>query len=98
MMIVHQGLGGIGILTGILLVALTSFGLKFILPIILTFSSGIFEDFHNSLSAKLRLFLQIVAASTAIVLTHAIVTYLVTPEKPTFQIIQSFYIYNITPI
>lgn len=68
--------GGIGILAGILLLALTSFGLKFIFPIILAFISGIFEDFHNSLSAKLRLLLQVVAASTAVTLTHAVVTYL----------------------
>ena len=68
--------GGIGILGGILFLILLPFGLKFLLPVILSFASGIFEDFHNSLSPKLRLFLQILAALSAVWLTGAVVTYL----------------------
>lgn len=68
--------GGIGILGGILFLILTSFGLKFLFPIILAFASGIFEDFHNSLSPKLRLLLQVLAALSAVWLTGAVVTYL----------------------
>jgi len=68
--------GGIGILAGIFLSVFTVFGIKFIVSVILAFASGIFEDFHNSLSARLRLFLQIIAAAMAIWLTDAVVTYL----------------------
>jgi len=68
--------GGIGILAGMFLLALVPLGLKFLLSIILAFFSGIFEDFHNSLSPKMRLFLQLIAAMSAVVLTDAIVTYL----------------------
>ena len=68
--------GGIGILAGILLSLLSVFGIKFILSVVLAFASGIFEDFHNSLSARLRLFLQVIAAIMAIWLTDAVVTYL----------------------
>ena len=68
--------GGIGILVGTILTVLSVFGVQFILSVILAFASGIFEDFHNSLSAKLRLFLQIIAAALAIWLTGAVVTYL----------------------
>jgi UDP-N-acetylmuramyl pentapeptide phosphotransferase/UDP-N-acetylglucosamine-1-phosphate transferase len=46
------------------------------LPLTLAFISGIFEDFHNSLSPKVRLFLQVLAAFSAIWFTNAVVTYL----------------------
>lgn len=68
--------GGIGILLGMMLVMLLPFGIKFLLSIILAFISGIFEDFHNSLSPKFRLSLQILAALSAVFLTNAVVTYL----------------------
>ena len=68
--------GGIGIFVALGLLSFTSFGLKLIPSIILAFASGIFEDFHNSLSPKLRLLLQIVAATVAIWLTNSVVTYL----------------------
>lgn len=68
--------GGIGIILGIFFITLFPLGLNFILPITLAFFSGIFEDFHNSLSARRRLFLQILAALSAIWLTGSVVTYL----------------------
>ena len=68
--------GGIGILLGMLLIVFLPFGLKFLLSIILAFISGIFEDFHNSLSPMVRLSLQILAALSAVFLTNAVVTYL----------------------
>lgn len=68
--------GGIGIILGMFFITLFPFGLNFILPLTLAFFSGIFEDFHNSLSARRRLFLQILAALSAIWLTGSIVTYL----------------------
>jgi len=68
--------GGIGLFLASMLLLLSSFGLKFVIPILFAFVSGIFEDFHNSLSPKLRLFLQFIAAATAIWLTDAVVTYL----------------------
>ena len=68
--------GGIGILTGLGLILMGGFGIKLIPSIILAFFSGIFEDFHNSLSPQMRLFLQFIAALTAIILTNSVVTYL----------------------
>jgi len=68
--------GGIGILAGISLLILMPLGLKFIFSIFLAFLSGIFEDFHNSLTPKLRLFLQLIAAIVVVWLTHSVVTYL----------------------
>ena len=68
--------GGIGILSGILLLLAIPFGLKFLPSIFLAFISGIFEDFHNSLSPKLRLLLQLLAAISAVMLTNSVVTYL----------------------
>ncbi len=47
-----------------------------LLPLTLAFISGILEDFHNSLTPKARLFLQILAAFSAIWSTNAVVTYL----------------------
>ena len=68
--------GGIGIILGIFFITLFPLGSSFILPLTLAFFSGIFEDFHNSLSARRRLFLQILAALSAIWLTGSVVTYL----------------------
>ena len=68
--------GGIGILAGMMLLLISSFGSKFIIPIFFAFASGIFEDFHNSLSPKLRLLLQLIAAIVAVWLTNSVVTYL----------------------
>ena len=68
--------GGIGILAGILFVTLTPFGFKLLLPVLFAFLSGIFEDLHNSLSPRFRLFLQLIAAGSAVWLTGSVVTYL----------------------
>ena len=68
--------GGIGIFTGLSLIIMGGFGIKLIPSIIFAFFSGIFEDYHNSLSPKIRLFLQFIAAITAIILTNSVVTYL----------------------
>jgi UDP-N-acetylmuramyl pentapeptide phosphotransferase/UDP-N-acetylglucosamine-1-phosphate transferase len=68
--------GGIVIILGMFLLMFFPFGFKFIIPLTLAFVSGIFEDFHNSLSPKIRLVLQILAALSAIWFTDAVVTYL----------------------
>ncbi|WP_373032809.1 glycosyltransferase family 4 protein [Sulfurovum sp.] len=68
--------GGLGIILGMFFITIFPLGLNFILPITLAFFSGIFEDFNNSLSARRRLFLQILAALSAIWLTGSVVTYL----------------------
>jgi UDP-N-acetylmuramyl pentapeptide phosphotransferase/UDP-N-acetylglucosamine-1-phosphate transferase len=68
--------GGIGILAGFVLLFGTPFGWKLMLPASLAFISGIFEDFHNSLSPRLRLLLQIIAALSVVWVTGAVVTYL----------------------
>ena len=68
--------GGLGIIPGMFFILLFPLGIKFILPLILAFFSGIFEDFHNSLSPRRRLSLQIIAALSAIWLTDSVVTYL----------------------
>lgn len=68
--------GGIGIILGMFTLLLFPLGFKFILPLVLAFLSGIFEDFNNSLSPKLRLSLQIIAALSAIWFTDSVVTYL----------------------
>jgi UDP-N-acetylmuramyl pentapeptide phosphotransferase/UDP-N-acetylglucosamine-1-phosphate transferase len=68
--------GGIGIVLGLLFFIFSPLGLKLLLPVFFAFLSGIFEDFHNSLSPRLRLGLQIIAALSAIWLTDSVVTYL----------------------
>ena len=68
--------GGIGILLGMLFLLYSPEGYKLLFPISLAFLSGIFEDFHNTLSPKLRLFLQVFAALIVIWLTDSVVTYL----------------------
>ncbi|MCK5537541.1 MAG: undecaprenyl/decaprenyl-phosphate alpha-N-acetylglucosaminyl 1-phosphate transferase [Bacteroidales bacterium] len=68
--------GGIGIIVALGLLVLTPFGLKLVPSLILAFLSGIFEDFHNSLSPKLRIVLQIIAAASAVWLTNSVVIYL----------------------
>jgi len=68
--------GGLGIMLGMFFILFFSLGVKVILPLIFAFLSGIFEDFHNSLSASHRLFLQILTALSAVWLTDSVVTYL----------------------
>lgn len=68
--------GGIGILLGMMLLIMTPLGWKLILSLLFSFLSGIFEDFHHSLSPKIRLSLQLLAALTAVLLTGSVVTYL----------------------
>jgi UDP-N-acetylmuramyl pentapeptide phosphotransferase/UDP-N-acetylglucosamine-1-phosphate transferase len=68
--------GGIGILAGLLPLLGIPGGWKLLLPGLLAFFSGILEDFHQSLSPKKRLLLQLFAASIAILLTGAVVRYL----------------------
>lgn len=68
--------GGFGIFAGMIIFIMTSIGIKLIIPALLAFLSGIFEDFHNSLSVRRRLILQIVAALIAVLFLDAVVTYL----------------------
>jgi len=68
--------GGIGIVLGMSFFILAPLGIKLLLPVVLAFLSGIFEDFHNSLSPRRRLGLQVIAALSAIWLTDSVVTYL----------------------
>jgi len=68
--------GGIGILIGMVFLLCTPMGWKLLFSILLAFLSGIFEDFHRSLSPKSRLILQFIAALSAVLLTGSVVTYL----------------------
>jgi len=69
--------GGIGIAVSLFFFILISpLGVKLLLPVVLAFLSGIFEDFHHSLTPKHRLALQLIAALSAVWLTDAVVTYL----------------------
>ncbi|WP_456403794.1 glycosyltransferase family 4 protein [Hydrogenimonas sp.] len=68
--------GGIGLMAGLLFLLFTPLGWKLLFSVSLAFLSGIFEDFHNALSPKIRLFLQLIAAFAAIFLTNAVVTYI----------------------
>jgi len=68
--------GGIGIVSGMFFFIFTPLGIKLLLPVFFAFLSGIFEDFHNSLSPKFRLSLQVMTALSAILLTGSVVTYL----------------------
>ncbi len=68
--------GGIGIIGGFILLLFSVFGIKLLIPTILAFISGIFEDFNNSLSARTRLILQAIAAVFGIYLLNAIILYL----------------------
>jgi len=68
--------GGFGIFAGMMIFLMTSIGIKLLLPALLAFLSGIFEDFHNSLSVRRRLFLQIIAALIAVLFLDTVVTYL----------------------
>ncbi len=61
---------------GLVFLLFTPLGWKLFLSVTLAFLSGIFEDFHRALSPKVRLVLQLVAASSGIFLTHAVVTYI----------------------
>ena len=68
--------GGLGILFGMIFLLFTPLGWKLLFSILLAFLSGIFEDFHNSLSPRKRLLLQLIAAISAVLLTGSVVTYL----------------------
>ncbi len=68
--------GGIGIALGLVFLLFTPLGWNLLISVTLAFLSGIFEDFHRSISPKVRLLLQLVAALSAIWLTNAVVTYL----------------------
>ena len=68
--------GGIGIVVALSLLVFMPFGLKLLPSIILAFISGIFEDFHNSLTPRIRILLQVIAAIVAIWFTQSVVTYL----------------------
>jgi len=68
--------GGLGILAGLSPLLILGGAWKFFFPGVLAFLSGIFEDFHQSLSPKKRLLLQLLAALAAIFLTGAVVRYL----------------------
>ncbi len=68
--------GGIGIFGGILLAFILPLWNKILFPSFLALISGVFEDFNHSLSPKTRLLLQVVAASSAVIVLGAVVTYL----------------------
>lgn len=68
--------GGIGIVVALGLLVLSPFGLKLLPSVVLAFISGIFEDFHNSLTPRIRILLQVIAAVVAIWFTQSVVTYL----------------------
>ena len=68
--------GGLGILAGLLPLLAVPGGWQVLLPSLLAFFSGILEDFHQSLSPRRRLALQLVAAFGAIVFSEAVVSYL----------------------
>jgi len=68
--------GGLGILVGMIFLLFTPLGWKLLFSIFLAFLSGIFEDFHRSLKPKTRLLLQFMAATSAVLLTGSVVTYL----------------------
>lgn len=63
-------------MVGMIFLLLTPLGWKLLFSILLAFLSGILEDFHRSLKPKTRLILQFVAATSAVLLTGSIVTYL----------------------
>ncbi|BBG66790.1 undecaprenyl-phosphate N-acetylglucosaminyl 1-phosphate transferase [Hydrogenimonas sp.] len=68
--------GGIGIVTGLIFLIFNPLGWNLVISVVLAFLSGIFEDFHKTLSPKTRLLLQLTAAFSAILLTDAVVTYI----------------------
>lgn len=68
--------GGLGILIAMIFLIFTPLGWKLLFPILLAFLSGIFEDFHRSLKPRTRLLLQFIAATSAVLLTGSVVTYL----------------------
>ncbi len=67
--------GGISIAIALLFFLPTPLGWKLLLSLFLAFLSGIFEDFNNSIRPRTRLFLQFIAASSAVFLIHSVVTY-----------------------
>ena len=67
--------GGVGIAIALLFFLPTPLGWKLFLSLLFAFLSGIFEDFHHSIRATTRLFLQFIAASFAVFLIHSVVTY-----------------------
>jgi len=68
--------GGRGIISAMLFLLLTPLSWKLLVPFSLAFLSGIFEDFHHSIEPKVRLFLQFIAASSAVALMDIVITYL----------------------
>lgn len=68
--------GGLGIILSMLFLLVTPLGWKMFISFLLAFLSGILEDFHHSIKPKVRLFLQLIAASFAVVLGDVVVTYL----------------------
>lgn len=68
--------GGLGIILSMLFLLMIPFGWKMLISFWLAFLSGIFEDFHHSVKPKVRLFLQLIAASFVVVLGDVVVTYL----------------------
>ena len=68
--------GGVGIFAGLLPLLILPGGWKILLPAFLAFLSGIMEDFHQSLSPRQRLALQLLAALVAVFSAGAVVDYL----------------------
>jgi UDP-N-acetylmuramyl pentapeptide phosphotransferase/UDP-N-acetylglucosamine-1-phosphate transferase len=68
--------GGIGIFIALIPLISNSFGFELLPSVFLAFLSGIFEDLHSSLSPKVRILLQSIAAITAIWLCDSVISYL----------------------
>ena len=68
--------GGIGLVLGMSIFMIEPLGLKLILPVLFAFLSGILEDYHSNISPRIRLGLQLIAATSAIWITNSVVTYL----------------------
>ena len=67
--------GGVGIAVALLFFLPTPLGWKLLLSLLLAFFSGIFEDLGLSIRPGGRLLLQMIAATTAVFLIDAVVTY-----------------------
>ncbi|RMD47080.1 MAG: undecaprenyl/decaprenyl-phosphate alpha-N-acetylglucosaminyl 1-phosphate transferase, partial [Aquificota bacterium] len=65
--------GGIGIFLANLILAINPLSLKFIVSGFFAFFSGILEDFHQKISPKVRLILQLFSGIVAVILLGAVV-------------------------
>jgi UDP-N-acetylmuramyl pentapeptide phosphotransferase/UDP-N-acetylglucosamine-1-phosphate transferase len=68
--------GGVGVFSGLLFLLAGPVDTMLAIAFSLALLSGIIEDFNGSLSPKIRLILQLIAALWGVFVTHAVVTYL----------------------